>query len=73
MSLNIVLKGRKVKLNLGYGKSVTRKISSIKENIHRYSNGDVVFKNYTVDFTNGDQQIYNSLDDINFVKLFIIL
>ena len=68
MSLNTILKGRKVKTDLGYGKSVIRTISDIKENIHKFSNGVVVFKNYSVYFTNGDLKIYKSLDDINFVQ-----
>ena len=68
MSLNILFKGRKVKKQLGYGRVVKRKISDITENVHRYINGKVVFVNYTVKFTNGETEIYNSLNDIDFVK-----
>ena len=68
MSLNTLFKGRKVKKQLGYGKVVKRKIDDIKENVHRYTNGEVVFVNYSVKFTNGDTEIYKSLDDIDFVK-----
>lgn len=68
MSLNTLFKGRRVKKQLGYGEATTRRIADIKENIHKYSNGEVVFVNYSVKFKNGDEEIFNSLDDIEFVK-----
>ena len=68
MSLNTLFKGKKVKTPLGYGKSVTRKIEDIKENVHKYTNGKVVFVNYSVKFTNDESIIFNSLNDIEFVK-----
>jgi len=66
MSLNQLLKGKKVVIELGYDKKVALKIDHIKENVHRYSDRKVAFKNYSINFTNGDLKIYNSLDDIVF-------
>lgn len=68
MSLNTLFKGKRVRRQLGYRRSVKLKIADIKENIHRYSNGMVALRNYTVKFTNREVVIYNSLDDIDFVK-----
>jgi len=68
MGLNTLFKGKKVIRRLGYGRTVTLKIADIKENVHKYSNGIVAFVNYTVKFTNGETEIYNSLDDIEFKK-----
>ena len=68
MGLNTLFKGRKVRITLGYGKSVILTINSINENVHRYINGEAPFLNYTVHFTNKEERIFNSLDDINFVK-----
>ena len=66
--LNKLFKGKKVRKALGYGKSVKLKIMDIKENIHRYTNGQVAFKNYTVEFSNGTTEIFNSLNEIDFCK-----
>lgn len=66
MSLNQLFRGKKVRKQLGYGKFITLTISDIKENFHKYSNNKVVFKNYTVTFTNGETEIFDSLEDINF-------
>ena len=70
MGLNTLFKGKKVIKRLGYGRTVTRKIADIKENVHKYSNGIVAFVNYSVTFTNGELEIFNSLNDIEFKKPF---
>ena len=68
MSLNVLFKGKKVNIHLEYNKVVRLKIADIKENIHKYTNGDVAFVNYSILFTNGEIKIYNSLNDIDFSK-----
>lgn len=66
MSLDQLFKGKRVMKDLGYKKFKLLKIESIKENIHRYSDKKVAFKNYSVIYVGGELEIFNSLDDINF-------
>ena len=66
MSLNNLFKGKKVRKQLGYNKSVILTIADIKENVHRDSRNQPVFKNYTVKYTNGEVEHFNSLEKIDF-------
>lgn len=71
MSLNQLFKGRIIKKSLGYGKFKKLKIADIKENVHKLTNGEVVFKNYSVILPNEELEIFDSLDDIVFCKKYL--